>query len=278
MTDSVNATGQVSTTVRTVAAGTAATPVLKSVTVADLFPDTDVAVVLALGFNQITADPSLTAATTVQFIAVGGNNRFFGGASTNVFFGESGTNELYGGSGPNTFYASGNDSLVGGSGTNLYVPVTVDTTTGNVLNVAAGTGANTFDLSRQDSVSLDLTATGSAQPFDSFGNQMRLTGSFQSASVLGTAGSDTLTASSGASISGGGGSDLLKSNNANNVTLVGGSGNNTSLVAGGGINVSLVGGSGNNASLIAGAGSLNVSLVAGPGATRPSSPGLVAPT
>ena len=93
VTDSVNATGQISTTVRTVAAGTAATPVLKSVTAADLFPDTDVAVVLALGFNQITADPSLTAATTVQFIAVGGNNRFFGGAATNVFFGDSGTNE-----------------------------------------------------------------------------------------------------------------------------------------------------------------------------------------
>ena len=73
---------------------------------------------------------------------------------------------------------------------------------------------------------------------------MLLTGNFQAVSVLGSAAADTLTASSGASISGGGGSDLLKANNVSNVTLVGGSGNSSSLVASGGTNISLVGGSG----------------------------------
>ncbi|HEY2785006.1 MAG TPA: choice-of-anchor Q domain-containing protein [Fimbriiglobus sp.] len=279
--DSASATGQITATVQSIAAGTAATPVQKTVLPADLLAGTNVAVVLAQGYNRIYADPSLPTTATVEFIAVGGHNAFFGGPSVNIFQGDSGSNAMTGGTGPNTFFASGNDSLFGGAGSNLYVPVTVDNSSGNALNVTAGSGANTFDLSQQYSVSLDLTATGSAQTFDSLGNQVVLNGSFQS--VLGSGGADTLTAASGASISGGGGNDLLKSNNANNVTLsaesglvtlqaTGGSnvmllgGKDTNLVTATNVtNASLIGGSGNNDSLLAGLGSLNVSLIGGSG-------------
>ena len=281
VTDSTNASTLFSTTLLAVATGTLANPVLKTVTAADFLPGTNVAVVLAQGFDRIAVDPNLPATATVEFIAIGGNNVFIGGSTTNIFQGDSGTNSLVGGGGSNTFFASGNDTLVGGTGANLYVPVIVDTTTGNVLNVTAGTGANAIDLSQQDGVRLDLSATGSAQAFDSIGNKVLLSGSFQS--ILGSAGADTLTAASGSNISGGGGSDLLRSFNANNVTLSAGSGQVTLQASGGSnllllggkdpdlltatnvTNASLSGGSGSNDTLVAGAGSINVSLIGGSG-------------
>ena len=281
--DSGGATGVYSTTLQSLVAGTASVPVQKSVTSADILAGTQNAVILAQGFDTVTASSTLPATATVQFIAVGAHNIFFGGPNINIFQGDSGSNAMTGGSGANTFYASGNDTLKGGSGANLIVPVTVGATRGNTLNVTAGSGPNTIDLSQQYAVKLNLTTTGTAQPFDSLGNSIQLSGAFQS--VVGSAGADTLTAASGTSISGGGGSDLLAANNASNVTLSAASGLAT-LQASGGSNVllmggkdtnlltaigvnnaSLIGGSGNNDSLVGGVGSTNVSLIGGSGSS-----------
>jgi hypothetical protein len=281
VTDSAGAHGSVTATVSAVAAGTASAGVSKTVTAADLLAGSDTALVLAQGYDTVTADPALPASVTVTFVAVGAHNHFIGGATVNVFQGDSGSNLLEGGTGPNTFYATGNDTALGGSGSNpnLFVPVPTAGSTGNTLSMTAGASANTIDLSQENAVSLNLNLT-TAQPFDASGNSVQLSGAFQS--VLGSAGANTLTASSGSSISGGGGNDLLMSNSASNVTLSASSGQ-ASLQASGGsnillqggkdtnllsttnaTNVMLVGGSGNNDSLSA-SGSANASLYGGTG-------------
>ena len=121
---------------------------------------TSVAVLLALGNNEFHVDPALTAATTVEFIAIGGNNKFYGGASTNIFYGDSGTNQLYGGSGPNLLCIRQRHARWWFR-EQLIRAHYCGHEHGHVLSVAAGTGPNTFDLSQQQSgVSLDFTATG----------------------------------------------------------------------------------------------------------------------
>ena len=278
VTDSAGATGTLTATLQPVGAGP------RTVTAADLLPGTSTVVVLGLGNSVVTAGSGLPDGTTVEFLAIGANNTFTGSPKSTVasiFYGDSGSNALYGGAGPNTFYASGNDTVQGGGGSNLVVPVPVGPTAGTTLNLTAGTGTNTLDLSRQSGVTLDLTATA-AQVFAGT-QQVKLAGQFQT--VVGSGGSDTLTAASGESVSGGGGNDLLQTAGASNVTLsaasgqatlksvgganvllAGGSGSNSSLVALGGVNVSLVGGSGANTSLAAGGGASGVTLVGGSGA------------
>lgn len=122
VTDSAGATGQLSATIQSVAAGTAATPVAKTVRASDFLAGTTTAIVLALGFDTITVDPTLPDTSTVEFIAVGAHNVFTGGRTINIFQGDSGSNVLNGGIGANTFYASGNDTLTGGAGANRIVP------------------------------------------------------------------------------------------------------------------------------------------------------------
>jgi Ca2+-binding RTX toxin-like protein len=230
-------------------------------------PSQNVNQILVIGTSGNDTIDATNILIPVALYGGDGNDTLIGGQAFNILAAGAGTNTLVGGNAGNLFIGGGNDNAIGGTGDDTF-RVHFSTVS---LNAGQG-GLDTIDLSAVPfGVKLDLTSsTGNPQVVNaaaSPGSTLALTGVFEQ--LIGTNRRDELTASTGVTIKGGGGGDILRaagSNvtliggstdssdtlivdpNANAVTLIGSEFNTTFTISG--TNTTLVGGSGNDTVLI----------------------------
>jgi hypothetical protein len=254
VTDSDSGSASDSTTIVVVPANTT-----KNLTSADVGGSTEI---LAVAQGQDTVSASgLPGTVTAVLVANGGQDTLIGGAGPNILQGDTGSNMLQGGSGPNTLIGTGSDTLMGGSGNNLFTLKPTGLPTPSTINLSAGSGTNTIDLSQETSgISLNLNTTGTAQPIDGSSNQAVLSGQYQT--VMGSPNADQITATSNATVFGGGGNDTLMTAGGSNILLSASSGN-AMLMAQGGSNVTLLGGK--DSDTLTATGTSNATLIGGSG-------------
>jgi Ca2+-binding RTX toxin-like protein len=230
-------------------------------------PSQNVNQILVIGTSGNDTIDATNILIPVALYGGDGNDTLIGGQAFNILAAGAGTNTLVGGNAGNLFIGGGNDNAIGGTGDDTF-RVHFSTVS---LNAGQG-GLDTIDLSAVPfGLKLDLTSSnGNPQVVNaaaSPGSTLALTGVFEQ--LIGTNRRDELTASTGVTIKGGGGGDILRaagSNvtliggstdssdtlivdpNANAVTLIGSEFNTTFTISG--TNTTLVGGSGNDTVLI----------------------------